>query len=95
MRATVAMLRIRLAVVSFLPYKPIIRSTSIQETRTILTTTDYPRVYFEAVFQRGEVLAPVLQTSKLRDEAFGRFWVDFSCSPLPSPLFNPGPYTEY
>ncbi|KAF4215482.1 hypothetical protein CNMCM5878_007948 [Aspergillus fumigatiaffinis] len=38
----------------------------------------YTKVCFEAVFRRGEVLAPLLQTSKLRDEAFGRFWVDFS-----------------
>ncbi|KAH1303473.1 hypothetical protein KXX24_009000 [Aspergillus fumigatus] len=38
----------------------------------------YTKVCFEAVFQRGEVLAPLLETSKLRDEAFGRFWVDFS-----------------
>jgi hypothetical protein len=35
------------------------------------------------VFKRGQVLAPLLQTSKLRDEAFGKFWVAFSSeSPL-------------
>ncbi|RHZ46249.1 putative nuclear migration protein (ApsA) [Aspergillus thermomutatus] len=44
--------------------------------------TYYPKVCFDAVFRRGEVLAPLLQTSKLRDEAFGRFWVDFSCTVL-------------
>ncbi|RLL93738.1 hypothetical protein CFD26_100038, partial [Aspergillus turcosus] len=40
--------------------------------------TYYTKVCLEAVFHRGQVLAPLLQTSKLRDEAFGRFWVDFS-----------------
>ncbi|GFF70768.1 anucleate primary sterigmata protein A [Aspergillus udagawae] len=43
-----------------------------------MAMTYYTKVCFEAVFHRGEVLAPLLQISKLRDEAFGRFWVDFS-----------------
>ncbi|KAI9371357.1 S-adenosyl-L-methionine-dependent methyltransferase [Aspergillus egyptiacus] len=33
---------------------------------------------------RGQVLAPVLRSQELRDEAFGRFWVDFS-STRPDP----------
>ncbi|KAG2416173.1 hypothetical protein HFD88_007366 [Aspergillus terreus] len=40
--------------------------------------TYYVRVNLDAVFKRGQVLAPLLQTSKLRDEAFGKFWVAFS-----------------
>ncbi|KAJ5223461.1 hypothetical protein N7468_008003 [Penicillium chermesinum] len=40
--------------------------------------THYYRVCSEAVFQKGQVLAPIFQTSKLRDEAFGRFWIEFS-----------------
>jgi hypothetical protein len=40
--------------------------------------TDYIKVDFEAVFKRGQILAPYLQARKLRDEAFGRFWVAFS-----------------
>jgi len=37
-------------------------------------------VCLEAVFKRGEVLAPVLSAKRkrLRDEAFGRFWLEFS-----------------
>ncbi|KAJ5089179.1 S-adenosyl-L-methionine-dependent methyltransferase [Penicillium argentinense] len=38
----------------------------------------YIRVCVEAVFQKGEILAPILATRRLRDEAFGRFWVEFS-----------------
>ncbi|KAJ5104815.1 hypothetical protein NUU61_002162 [Penicillium alfredii] len=38
----------------------------------------YFRVCAEAVFQKGQILAPVLQTGRLRDEAFGRFWVEFT-----------------
>ncbi|KAE8349918.1 S-adenosyl-L-methionine-dependent methyltransferase [Aspergillus coremiiformis] len=35
----------------------------------------YVRVNLEAVFKRGQILAPLLQSARLRDEAFGRFWV--------------------
>ncbi|KAA8641812.1 class I SAM-dependent methyltransferase [Aspergillus tanneri] len=38
----------------------------------------YVKVNLEAVFKRGQVLAPLLQASRLRDEAFGKFWVQFS-----------------
>ncbi|KAJ5688968.1 hypothetical protein N7462_003360 [Penicillium macrosclerotiorum] len=38
----------------------------------------YIRACTEAVFQRGQVLAPLTQTHRLRDEAFGRFWIAFS-----------------
>ncbi|KAB8272638.1 S-adenosyl-L-methionine-dependent methyltransferase [Aspergillus minisclerotigenes] len=36
------------------------------------------KVNLEAVFKRGQILAPLLQPGRLRDEAFGRFWVSFS-----------------
>lgn len=39
---------------------------------------DYVIVCLEAVFKRGDVLAPVLRVGRLRDEAFGRFWLKFS-----------------
>ncbi|EAW12853.1 class I SAM-dependent methyltransferase [Aspergillus clavatus NRRL 1] len=56
--------------------------------------TYYARVCLEAVFRRGELLAPLLQTTKLRDEAFGRFWVDFSSNrPDPSAASAPSPAT--
>ncbi|KAK2739456.1 hypothetical protein FQN57_006585 [Myotisia sp. PD_48] len=35
-------------------------------------------VLFEAVFLRGELLAPILRLQKLKDEAFSRFWIRFS-----------------
>ncbi|KAJ5404211.1 phospholipid methyltransferase [Penicillium cosmopolitanum] len=47
--------------------KPILHRTR-QDMADVVT--DYVRVNFEAVFKRGQVLAPFLQTSKLRDEAF-------------------------
>ncbi|KAI9929872.1 hypothetical protein ASPWEDRAFT_35088 [Aspergillus wentii DTO 134E9] len=40
--------------------------------------SNYVRVSFEAVFQRGQVLAPLFKTDKLRDESFARFWVKFT-----------------
>ncbi|PLB33201.1 class I SAM-dependent methyltransferase [Aspergillus candidus] len=40
----------------------------------------YIRVNLEAVFKKGQLLAPILQTGRLRDEAFGRFWIAFSSS---------------
>ncbi|KAJ5573525.1 uncharacterized protein N7459_007952 [Penicillium hispanicum] len=43
-----------------------------------LAIRHYIRVCAEAVFQKGQVLAPIFQTSRLRDEAFGRFWIEFS-----------------
>ncbi|THC94032.1 hypothetical protein EYZ11_006474 [Aspergillus tanneri] len=43
----------------------------------------YVKVNLEAVFKRGQVLAPLLQASRLRDEAFGKFWVQFSCTQMP------------
>ncbi|PLN79806.1 S-adenosyl-L-methionine-dependent methyltransferase [Aspergillus taichungensis] len=44
----------------------------------------YVRVNLEAVFKKGQLLAPILQTGRLRDEAFGRFWIAFS-SARPDP----------
>ncbi|RAL13916.1 class I SAM-dependent methyltransferase [Aspergillus homomorphus CBS 101889] len=41
----------------------------------------YLHVSFEAVFHEGRILAPLLDTQRLRDEAFGRFWVAFSKHP--------------
>ncbi|KAJ5637195.1 hypothetical protein N7490_007074 [Penicillium lividum] len=38
----------------------------------------YLRVCKEAVFTKGQVFAPIFQTTKLRDEAFGKFWVEFT-----------------
>ncbi|CAI7645314.1 unnamed protein product [Penicillium pancosmium] len=43
----------------------------------------YIRVCAEAVFKKGEIFAPILQIHRLRDEAFGRFWVEFS-TPAPN-----------
>ncbi|KAL2220081.1 S-adenosyl-L-methionine-dependent methyltransferase [Thermoascus aurantiacus ATCC 26904] len=47
----------------------------------------YVVVCLEAVFKRGEVLAPVLSAKRkrLRDEAFGRFWLEFSAQPQRQP----------
>ncbi|KAF9894086.1 hypothetical protein FE257_009059 [Aspergillus nanangensis] len=47
--------------------------------------TYYVRENVDAVFRRGQVLAPLLQTTKLRDEAFGKFWVAFSTTPSDEP----------
>ncbi|KAJ5562636.1 hypothetical protein N7461_001397 [Penicillium sp. DV-2018c] len=38
----------------------------------------YIRVCSEAVFQKGQLFAPITQTRRLRDEAFGRFWIEFT-----------------
>ncbi|KAI9036502.1 class I SAM-dependent methyltransferase [Aspergillus affinis] len=38
----------------------------------------YAKTSLAAVFQRGQILAPLLETRRLRDEAFGKFWVEFS-----------------
>ncbi|KAJ5777013.1 hypothetical protein N7520_000259 [Penicillium odoratum] len=38
----------------------------------------YLRVCKEAVFTKGQVFAPIFQSTKLRDEAFGKFWVEFT-----------------
>ncbi|KAJ5317630.1 hypothetical protein N7508_002138 [Penicillium antarcticum] len=38
----------------------------------------YFRVCSEAV-KSGQILAPITQTRRLRDEAFGKFWFEFSC----------------
>ncbi|CAG7926689.1 unnamed protein product [Penicillium olsonii] len=35
------------------------------------------RVFAGAIL-KGQILAPITQTQRLRDEAFGRFWIDFS-----------------
>ncbi|PWY84293.1 EstA precursor [Aspergillus eucalypticola CBS 122712] len=38
----------------------------------------YVKVNLETVFCKGQILAPLLHQSRLRDEAFGKFWVAFS-----------------
>ncbi|KAH8433248.1 class I SAM-dependent methyltransferase [Aspergillus melleus] len=38
----------------------------------------YVKTSLAAVFQRGQILAPLLETRRLRDEAFGKFWIKFS-----------------
>ncbi|CAI7646412.1 unnamed protein product [Penicillium glandicola] len=38
----------------------------------------YIRVCAEAVFKNRQFFAPITQTQKLRDEAFGRFWIEFT-----------------
>ncbi|KAF7713021.1 Uncharacterized protein PECH_003832 [Penicillium ucsense] len=47
----------------------------------------YMRVCVEAV-KRGEVLAPITQTAKIRDEAFARFWIAFSTARAAAPAPN-------
>ncbi|KAJ5319214.1 hypothetical protein MYU51_013629 [Penicillium brevicompactum] len=37
----------------------------------------YVKVFTKTIF-KGQILAPISQTSKLRDEAFGSFWIEFS-----------------
>lgn len=39
---------------------------------------DYVKVNLETVFCKGQIFAPLLHQSRLRDEAFGKFWVAFS-----------------
>ncbi|KAI7969482.1 hypothetical protein EIK77_005112 [Talaromyces pinophilus] len=41
-------------------------------------TTDYAIVVSETIFRRGQLLAPILRSSQVRDEAFGRFWIEFA-----------------
>lgn len=55
-------------------------STQVPAKITILllnadASTDYWTVCYETIFKRGQLLAPILQSSRIRDEAFGRFWV--------------------
>ncbi|CAK41588.1 uncharacterized protein An13g01890 [Aspergillus niger] len=38
----------------------------------------YVKVNLETVFCKGQIFAPLLHQSRLRDEAFGKFWVAFS-----------------
>ncbi|KAJ5182597.1 hypothetical protein N7492_000213 [Penicillium capsulatum] len=49
--------------------------------------THYIRVCAEAIL-RGQISAPIFQIGRLRDEAFGRFWVEFTTPPDPN---NPPP----
>ncbi|PYH94394.1 phospholipid methyltransferase [Aspergillus ellipticus CBS 707.79] len=39
---------------------------------------NYIKVNIETVFLKGQILAPLLQSGRLRDEAFSRFWIKFS-----------------
>ncbi|RAK77681.1 class I SAM-dependent methyltransferase, partial [Aspergillus fijiensis CBS 313.89] len=51
----------------------------------------YLLVCLEAILE-GRILAPLLETQRLRDEAFGRFWVAFSAPPQPTqPTTQPEP----
>ncbi|OOF90254.1 hypothetical protein ASPCADRAFT_135320 [Aspergillus carbonarius ITEM 5010] len=54
----------------------------------------YIKVNVETIL-RGQIFAPLLHSSRLRDEAFGRFWVAFSTNresdaPPPPPIQNSG-----
>ncbi|CAL5871945.1 uncharacterized protein PFLUO_LOCUS6202 [Penicillium psychrofluorescens] len=60
----------------------------------IWAMSHYFRVCTEAVFQKGQVLAPLLQTGRLRDEAFGRFWIEFSSTPARTAAIEPNSEDE-
>ncbi|EED12916.1 conserved hypothetical protein [Talaromyces stipitatus ATCC 10500] len=38
----------------------------------------YAVVVSETIFLRGQILAPIFRSRQVRDEAFGRFWINFS-----------------
>ncbi|CRG87181.1 Anucleate primary sterigmata protein A [Talaromyces islandicus] len=42
---------------------------------------DYAIVVYETIFKRKQPLAPILRSSEVQDEAFGRFWIDLSVPP--------------
>lgn len=46
--------------------------------RKLTNTIDYAIVVSETIFRRGQVLAPIRRASQVRDEAFGRFWIEFA-----------------
>ncbi|CAG8112636.1 unnamed protein product [Penicillium salamii] len=46
------------------------------------------RVFAGAIL-KGQILAPITQTQRLRDEAFGRFWIEFSCKSTPNAQIQP------
>ncbi|KAJ5836545.1 hypothetical protein N7447_002571 [Penicillium robsamsonii] len=56
------------------------RMLAMFEPAQIMTwaMSHYIRVCAEAVFKNGQLFAPITQTRRLRDEAFGRFWIDFT-----------------
>ena len=56
-----------------------------KEEKDLLTRTDYIDANIKAIL-RGHILAPILNAQQLRDEAFGKFWVAFSCTSLLSSL---------
>ncbi|KAH8702425.1 S-adenosyl-L-methionine-dependent methyltransferase [Talaromyces proteolyticus] len=41
----------------------------------------YAIVVYETIFYRRQPLAPLLRSKEIRDEAFSRFWVEFSVPP--------------
>lgn len=43
-----------------------------------MNTPDYAIVVTETIFRRGQILAPIVRSSQVRDEAFGRFWIEFA-----------------
>ncbi|PYH40329.1 class I SAM-dependent methyltransferase [Aspergillus saccharolyticus JOP 1030-1] len=45
----------------------------------------YLHVCIEAIVRDGHILAPILDTQRLRNEAFGRFWLAFSAPPSQIP----------
>lgn len=46
--------------------------------KRLTTIIDYAIVVSETVFRRGQILAPILRSAQVRDEAFGRFWIEFA-----------------
>lgn len=64
---------------TFLISAPISHLRPINQPIANRNTTDYIRVCAEAVFKNGQLFAPFTQTRRLRDEAFGRFWIEFTC----------------
>ncbi|PGH05260.1 hypothetical protein AJ80_08368 [Polytolypa hystricis UAMH7299] len=56
------------------------RLQSLAEPGIIYASASYHfiSVLLETVFKRGELLAPFLRMSKIRDEAFSKFWIKFS-----------------
>ncbi|KAI2793748.1 hypothetical protein POX_a00332 [Penicillium oxalicum] len=52
-----------------------------------MAISHYLRVCVESV-KRGELLAPITQTARIRDEAFARFWIAFSTARAAQPAAN-------
>lgn len=64
----------------------------LKEGKSLLTRPDYIDANIKAIL-RGQILAPILNAQQLRDEAFGKFWVAFSCISLLLPSILTFPNT--